>query len=137
VQKQGGEVVDLVQKTFREFTIADEEPHFQGGRASLTCDLLLAAFSKQIHSKTRVHTQGLSPSLSQINPSQNTHSNSGTVPEFSVPEFSVRLHSAIGYITPADCLAELSEVIGKERDRKLEAARKLRQEKRAATKQVA
>jgi hypothetical protein len=28
-------------------------------------------------------------------------------------------------------------VIGKERDRKLEAARKLRQEKRAATKQVA
>jgi hypothetical protein len=50
---------------------------------------------------------------------------------------TVRLHSAIGYITPADCLAGLSEVIGKERDRKLEAARKLRQEKRAATKQVA
>jgi hypothetical protein len=94
--------------------------------------MLLVAFSKQIHSKTRVHTQGLSPSLSQINPSQNTHSNSRTV-----PEFSVRLHSAIGYITPADCLAGLSEVIGKERDRKLEAARNLRQEKRAATKQVA
>ncbi|MFM8402842.1 MAG: transposase [Pirellula sp.] len=50
---------------------------------------------------------------------------------------TVRLHSAIGYITPADCLAGLSEVIGKERDRKLEAARKLRQEKRAATKRVA
>ncbi|MFN9627376.1 MAG: integrase core domain-containing protein [Planctomycetota bacterium] len=50
---------------------------------------------------------------------------------------TVRLHSAIGYITPADCLAGLSEVIGQERDRKLEAARKLRQEKRAATKQVA
>jgi transposase InsO family protein len=50
---------------------------------------------------------------------------------------TVRLHSAIGYITPADCLAGLSEVIGKERDRKLEAARKLRQEKRTATKQVA
>jgi len=60
VQKQGGEVVDLVQKTFREFTIADEEPHFQGSRASLACDLLLAAFSKQIHSKKRIHTQGLS-----------------------------------------------------------------------------
>jgi transposase InsO family protein len=50
---------------------------------------------------------------------------------------TVRLHSAIGYITPADCLAGLSEVIGQERDRKLEAARKQRQEKRAAAKQVA
>lgn len=50
---------------------------------------------------------------------------------------TVRLNSAIGYITPADCLAGLSEVIGQERDRKLEAARKLRQEKRAAAKQVA
>ena len=50
---------------------------------------------------------------------------------------TVRLHSAIGYITPADYLAGLSEVIGKERDGKLEAARKLRQKKRAATKQVA
>ena len=48
-----------------------------------------------------------------------------------------RLHSAIGYITPADCLAGLSEVIGQERDRKLEAARQQRQEKRAAAKQVA
>jgi hypothetical protein len=27
VQKQGGEVVDLVQKTFREFTIGDDESH--------------------------------------------------------------------------------------------------------------
>lgn len=50
---------------------------------------------------------------------------------------TVRLHSAIGYITPADCLAGLSKVIGEERDRKLETARKLRQEKRAAAKQVA
>ena len=50
---------------------------------------------------------------------------------------TVRLHSAIGYVTPADCLAGLSEVIGEERDRKLEAARKQRQEKRAAAKQVA
>jgi hypothetical protein len=98
VQKQGGEVVDLAQKTFREFTIADDESHSQGSRASLGCDLLYAAFSKQIHSKTRVHTRGLSPSLSQINPSQNTYSNSGTVPEFSartnlgtVPEFSIIL----------------------------------------------
>ena len=50
---------------------------------------------------------------------------------------TVRLHSAIGYITPADCLAGLSEEICNERDRKLEAARQLRQEKRIAAKQVA
>jgi hypothetical protein len=42
-----------------------------------------------------------------------------------------------GQQASVDCLEGLSEVIGKERDRKLEAARKLRQEKRAATKQVA
>jgi hypothetical protein len=50
---------------------------------------------------------------------------------------TVRLHSAIGYITPADCLAGLSEEICNERDRKLEAARQLRQERRVAAKQVA
>jgi putative transposase len=50
---------------------------------------------------------------------------------------TVRLHSALGYITPADCLAGLCEVIGQERDRKLESARKLRQEKRVAAKEVA
>ena len=36
---------------------------------------------------------------------------------------TVRLHSAIGYITPADKLAGLEEVIFAERDRKLEEAR--------------
>ncbi len=41
---------------------------------------------------------------------------------------TVRLHSALGYITLGDCLDGLSDVIGKERDRKLEAARKQRQE---------
>ena len=56
MQKQGVQVVDLVQKTFRECTIADDESHSQGIRASLTCDLLRAAFSKQIHCKTRIHT---------------------------------------------------------------------------------
>jgi len=48
-----------------------------------------------------------------------------------------RLHSAIGYITPADCLAGLSQVIAQERDRKLEAARRNRQEKRQLEKHVA
>ena len=35
----------------------------------------------------------------------------------------VRLHSALGYITPADKLAGLEDVIFAERDRKLEEAR--------------
>ncbi len=50
---------------------------------------------------------------------------------------TVRLHSAIGYVTPADCLAGLSQVIGEERDRKLEEARQRRQAKSSNEKQVA
>jgi putative transposase len=44
----------------------------------------------------------------------------------------VRLHSAIGYITPNDFLAGRSEAIWAERDRKLEAAREQRRFRRAA-----
>lgn len=47
---------------------------------------------------------------------------------------TVRLHSAIGYITPADKLAGLEQVIFAERDRKLEEARAQRA---AATREVA
>ncbi|MDZ4849742.1 MAG: DDE-type integrase/transposase/recombinase [Pirellulaceae bacterium] len=50
---------------------------------------------------------------------------------------TVRLLSAIGYVTPADCLTGLSAVIGEERDRKLEEARERRQAKRLREKQVA
>jgi putative transposase len=42
----------------------------------------------------------------------------------------VRLHSAIGYVTPADKLAGLEQEIFAERDRKLEAARERRQSAR-------
>ncbi|QDV88173.1 IS3 family transposase [Stieleria magnilauensis] len=41
---------------------------------------------------------------------------------------TVRLHSAIGYITPADCLSGLADEIQAERDRKLEEARLRRRE---------
>jgi putative transposase len=43
---------------------------------------------------------------------------------------NVRLHSAIGYIAPADKLTGRHEEIFKERDRKLEEARELRRKKR-------
>ena len=72
MQKQGVQVVDLVQKTFRECTIADAEPYSQGSRARLSYDLLLAAFSKQIHCETRIHTQGLSPGFLQGLSSENS-----------------------------------------------------------------
>ena len=42
----------------------------------------------------------------------------------------VRLNSAIGYITPKDMLAGQQQEIHAERDRKLEAARELRKNRR-------
>jgi transposase InsO family protein len=48
-----------------------------------------------------------------------------------------RLNSAIGYITPADKLNGLAQVIFDERDRKLEAARLQRQQARHAAREVA
>ena len=49
----------------------------------------------------------------------------------------VRLHSAVGYITPADKLNGLEQVIFDERDRKLEEARVRRQQARQAARGVA
>ena len=43
---------------------------------------------------------------------------------------TVRLHSAIGYVAPADKLEGKDQEIFKERDRKLEEARELRKKKR-------
>ena len=43
---------------------------------------------------------------------------------------TVRLHSAIGYVAPIDKLSGRDQEIFKERDRKLEAARELRKQKR-------
>jgi putative transposase len=49
----------------------------------------------------------------------------------------VRLNSAVGYITPADKLNGLAQVIFDERDRKLEEARAKRQQARHAARDVA
>ena len=43
---------------------------------------------------------------------------------------TVRLHSSIGYVAPADKLNGRDQVIFKERDRKLEEAREQRKQKR-------
>jgi transposase InsO family protein len=50
---------------------------------------------------------------------------------------TVRLHSAIGYVAPADKLAGREAAIFAERDRKLEAARHARQRRRAEARQLA
>lgn len=47
----------------------------------------------------------------------------------------LRLHSAIGYVTPADKLFGLENVIHSERDRKLETAREGRRQRRQAVRQ--
>src|SRR5262249_54638952 len=50
---------------------------------------------------------------------------------------NVRLHSAIGYVTPIDKLEGREDLIFAERDRKLEQARERRKEKRHAARQAA
>lgn len=49
----------------------------------------------------------------------------------------VRLHSAIGYVTPNDVLAGRADDIFKKRDRKLQAAREMRRIRRAASTEAA
>jgi putative transposase len=53
------------------------------------------------------------------------------VDQYVIEYNTVRLHSAIGYITPNDKLEGRAEAIFAERDRKLEAAREARRLKRA------
>jgi hypothetical protein len=50
---------------------------------------------------------------------------------------TVRLHSALGYVTPADKLAGRDREIHEARDRKLDAARERRAARRQATRSVA
>jgi putative transposase len=50
---------------------------------------------------------------------------------------NVRLHSAIGYVTPADKLAGREHEIWTGRDRKLEAARELRRQRRQGAREAA
>jgi transposase InsO family protein len=50
---------------------------------------------------------------------------------------AVRLHSAIGYVTPNDVLAGRAEAIWAERDKKLEAAREARRQRRALARMAA
>ncbi len=55
------------------------------------------------------------------------------VAEFVAHYNEVRLHSAIGYVAPADKLAGRKQMIFAERDRKLDAAREKRRAAREAS----
>ena len=55
------------------------------------------------------------------------------VGEFVTTYNTVRLHSAIGYVTPADMLAGRAQAIHDERDRKLAEARERRKERLSRT----
>ncbi len=59
------------------------------------------------------------------------------VGEYVIHYNTVRLHSAIGYVTPADKLAGREAAIFTERDRKLATAREQRQARRASLRQSA
>jgi transposase InsO family protein len=59
------------------------------------------------------------------------------VAKFVDPSNTVRLHSAIGYVTPKDKLEGRDKDIFAARDRKLETARERRREKRQAARQAA
>jgi putative transposase len=50
---------------------------------------------------------------------------------------TVRLHSALGYVAPADKLAGREQAIYEARDRKLEAARERRARERQAARKIA
>ena len=52
------------------------------------------------------------------------------VAEFVAHYNGVRLHSAIGYVAPNDVLAGRQQTIWADRDRKFEAARELRRQRR-------
>ncbi len=59
------------------------------------------------------------------------------VGEYVIHYNTVRLHSAIGYVTPADKLAGREAAIFTERDRKLATGREQRKARRAALRQSA
>ncbi len=59
------------------------------------------------------------------------------VGEYVDPYHTVRLHSAIGYVTPQDKLEGRETVIFAERDRKLAEARERRKAQRAAARKTA
>lgn len=68
----------------------------------------------------------------RVRPPESLEEARAIVTRFVAHYNDVRLHSAIGYVAPADALAGRADTIHAERDRKLELAREQRRQQRAA-----
>jgi transposase InsO family protein len=109
----------FIAKDFKEFIRISGMTHVRTSPYYPQSNGKLERFHKTI--KTECIRPGVPLSLDDVR---------RIVEKYIVHYNTVRLHSALGYVTPADKLNGRDEEIFKERDRKLEEARELRRQKR-------
>jgi transposase InsO family protein len=109
----------FIAKDFKEFIRISGMTHVRTSPYYPQSNGKLERFHKTI--KTECIRPGVPLSLDDVR---------RIVEKYIVHYNTVRLHSAIGYVTPADKLNGRDQEIFKERDRKLEEARELRKQKR-------
>jgi transposase InsO family protein len=109
----------FIAKDFKEFIRISGMTHVRTSPYYPQSNGKLERFHKTI--KTECIRPGVPLSLGDVR---------RIVEKYIVHYNTVRLHSAIGYVTPVDKLNGRDQEIFKERDRKLEEARELRKQKR-------
>jgi len=109
----------FIAKDFKEFIRISVMTHVRTSPYYPQSNGKLERFHKTI--KTECIRPGVPLSLDDVR---------RIVEKYIVHYNTVRLHSAIGYVTPVDKLNGRDQEIFKERDRKLEEARELRKQKR-------
>lgn len=107
---------------------SDGNEHFCGMTHGRTSPFYPQSNGKLDRWHQSLKTQALRP-----NTPLSTEDNPRIVGHYVTHYNTVRLHSAIGYITPKDKLQGQAEQIFAARDRKLEAARETRRQRRAGT----
>jgi len=112
----------FIAKDFKEFIRISGMTHVRTSPYYPQSNGKLERFHKTI--KTECIRPGVPLSLDDVR---------RIVEKYIVHYNTVRLHSAIGYVTPVDKLNGRDQEIFKERDRKLEEARELRKQKRQKT----
>ncbi|KAF0190061.1 MAG: integrase catalytic [Desulfobulbaceae bacterium] len=109
----------FIAKDFKEFIRISGVTHVRTSPYYPQSNGKLERFHKTI--KTECIRPGVPLSLGDVR---------RIVEKYIVHYNTVRLHSAIGYVTPVDKLNGRDQEIFKERDKKLEEARELRKQKR-------